>query len=132
MPEEVEGRQDSRHWGNITPENYLEYKQYIIDPSSTEFFKDINKDIVLSNLTEWEIWFLRQLNELIGLADEYHWKKTSDFLLRKSLIVLATARSRKGWQQEMLATDIKRAFLQDEGEGKKNLFNIGFGGRRKE
>ena len=125
MPEE------GRRWSEINPENYLEYKQYIISPSSTEFFKDINKDYVLSKLSEWEIWFLRELNELIGLADEYGWKKTSDFLLRKSLVVLATARSRGGWQQEMLATDIKKGFLTSEGD-KKNLFNIGFGGRRKE
>ena len=120
-----------RQWSEINPENYLEYKQYIIDPSSTGFFKDINKDFVLSKLTEREIWFLRELNELIGLADEYGWEKTSNFLLRKSLVVLATARSRGGWQQEMLATDIKRASLEGN-EEKKNMFNIGFGGRRKE
>ena len=121
-----------RNWRDETPEDLLEFKQSIITPSSTDFFKDINKDYVLSKLTEKEIWFLRELNDLIGLADSYNWKKTSDFLLRKAMVLLATSRSRGGWQQEMLSPTIRREILQlPKEERMKKAFNIGMG-RRKE
>lgn len=123
----------SRNWSDESPESALEFKQNIITPSSTDFFKDINKDYVLSKLTEREINFIRDLNELIGMADSYGWEKTSDFLLRKVMVILTTARSRNGWQQEMLASQIRKETLEfPKDERMKKAFNIGLMGRRKE
>lgn len=131
LNQEKESRE--RNWNEQVPENSLEFKQNIITPSSADFFKDINKDYVLSNLTKEEIYLIRELNELIGMADSYGWEKTSDFLLRKVMVILATARSRGGWQQEMLASQIRKETLElPKEERMKKAFNIGLMGRRKE
>jgi len=124
---------NERRWNEESPESSLEFKQNIITPSSSDFFKDINKDYVLSKLTEAEIILIRNLNELVGMADSYEWIKTSDFLLRKIMVVLATARSRGGWQQEMLASQIRKETLElPKDERMRKAFNIGLMGRRKE
>lgn len=92
------------------PESSLEMNRGLIEPdfkSLTGYvgdFKDINKDLAISYLKEEELYFIRKIGDLIAVAKEFNCEISLYKLLRIEQMILASARSRQGFERKMLTT----------------------------
>jgi hypothetical protein len=102
---------------DIPLESWIDLQKFVIDPESKQIFQFLNKDIVLSNLNENEIYLVRliidyvtelELTKPVNIGETDDIDTGSHFWLSKTLSILHTARSRGGFQQKMFGTSVTK------------------------
>lgn len=131
MPEETnqnkfKGWTDTQENRNLMEffETPLEYEKYILDPKNERLWEDINKDLALGNLGDFEHQAIlnqeKTLRGLMGMKDSFGNKIIGDLFVPESLLklfrrmpafTLALSLSKEGFKQKLMRSYTKENIL---------------------
>lgn len=116
------------------PINDLEFKFVMTTPDATKLFIDINRDMMMANLTPEELQFVRMKSALIrdlgyieqnsGLGN----KELKELFMHDREVVLVSSLSRDGFLRENLISQIRNFRLQRKEKEKEKGYRLRFGG----
>jgi len=110
-------------------ETPLEYEKYILDPKNERDWMDINKDLALGNLDDWEHMAIlnqeKTLRGLMGMKDSFGNTTIGDLFVPESLLklyrrmpafTLAVSLSKAGFKQKLMRSMSKENILTTKEE----------------
>ena len=101
--------------------NPAEYQYALVNPDAKEFFRELNKDLVTSNLNDFEINYINTIGTLLGYTEKIM-KDVSILFERDALTMSNAAKSRKGFfLSKVTGINIKTEKYDKQGGG------VGFG-----
>lgn len=103
------------------PESSIELQTFLVTPDSQRRFKHVDRDMTLSNLNEFEVKNLISLNELVGFFKLSNLDTAKQVFEHDGKIVLAIARSRRGFERKMVSTT-RSLFGKEEPPKKRAIF----------
>ena len=105
-------------------ETSLEYEKYLLDPKNESIWADINKDLSLGNLADWEHQAIlnqeKTLRGLLGMKDCLGNDIIGDLFVPKNLLklyrrmpafTLALSLSKQGFKQNLMRSFTKEQIL---------------------
>jgi|TARA_R100001530_G_scaffold3_3_gene17 hypothetical protein len=105
-------------------ETDLEYQKYLLDPKNERIWEDINKDLALGNLADFEYGAIlnqeKTLRGLMGMKDSLGNKTIGNLFVPKSLLLLyqrmpaftlAVSLSKGGFKQKLMRSLTKESIL---------------------
>jgi len=120
MPEIIE----QEPIGNIPQEydNSLEFESHLINPASEKTHEWLNRDAVLSNLKENEVFEVKAGLELVKLLDHLQLFDARDAFLADIEATLVVSRGREGFWTKMMRTSISelKGYRNNPDEKKKD------------
>ncbi len=121
-------REDARFVQDFFETN-LEYEKYLLDPKSEQTWKDLNKDLALGNLEDWEHMAIlnqeKTLRGLVGMKESLGHSVIGDLFVPESLLklyrrmpafVLALSLSKQGFKQKLMRSMTKENILSAKTE----------------
>ena len=119
---------------NTYIETGLDLHKWIADSGSSKLtetsmnkdnFEDLIKDLNLGCCSESEIMQIRFLEELIGYCKQLGAVRSASSFMRDVFVIISTSRSRKGFEREMIATQISKSEHSLKGDTKTLMERFG-------
>lgn len=106
-------------------ESNLDYEKYLVDPKSERVWEDINKDLSLGNIADWEHQAIlnqeKTLRGLMGMKEELANKTIAELFVPVGLLklyqrmpafTLALSLSKGGFKQNLMRSFTKQQILE--------------------
>ena len=122
--EEIEMHQFDNGFMDSPPETEVEMQSFIVKPQAAQSFPHIHKDFVLSYLYENEIKSIRNMGDLVSLFEFFGMEDAKRLFHHDTFWFLNSARSRKGFERKMNATNISKSEMTQKMQEKKKVFGI--------
>lgn len=110
-------------------ETNLEYEKYLLDPKSEQTWHDLNKDLQLGNLEDWEYQAIlnqeKTLRGLMGMQQALGNEVIGELFVPESLLqlyrrmpafILALSLSKSGFKQKLMRSMTKEQILSAKTE----------------
>lgn len=106
-------------YNDPAPESNVELQTFIVKPDAAKTFAHIHKDLTLSYLNEGELVAIRTHGDVVNLCDHLGFETAKKVFLHDMFVMLNSARSRKGFERKMVATNIHKHISERAEEKKK-------------
>lgn len=110
-------------------ETNLEYEKYLLDPKGEQIWKDLNKDLSLGNLEDWEYQAVlnqeKALRGLMGMKEQVGNNAIGDLFVPEGLLLLyrrmpaftlALSLSKGGFKQKLMRSMTKEQIFSAKSE----------------
>lgn len=125
-------------------ENNLDYEKYLLDPKAEASWLDVNKDLELGNIEDWEHQAIlnqeKTLRGLMGIKQSIGNDKIAELFVPEDLLklyrrmpafTLALSLSKFGFLQKLKRSFEKKQTLEAKGMGEEIQYKNDWGWRKK-
>lgn len=104
MDDDDLSRYEMKAQPDMAIENSLEMQRWLNDPDSKKSFKDINKDIPLSNLNEWEMWLMQNFADFTQQLHCMKLDKAEKYFKFKMFFLANVSLGKNGFAKKLTVT----------------------------
>lgn len=108
-------------------ENQLDYEKWKNDPASRRKFRDINKDLPMSNLSDHEVFLVRNFGDFMKQLDSMGLEKAKEYFEFQMYLVANVSLGKGGFARKTERTSIQKADIKQSGDETKKFWGLGGG-----